>query len=238
MARASNADREGLNKAPAPSGIISHRLHIRASIGIERSGLVIQTTLAFNEWECIGRELASVSTSSAWWLADWLIFGEAAYTGRYKAAIAKSSLDYQTLRNYAWVARRFDLSRRRDSLSFAHHAEVASLEQPEQDYWLRKAEQSGWSRNRLRREVRESQRERRREIESGANRERSGDALSRSSQEAANSKRINVPLTSDQIDLCAKAAASRGMSLHEWAALVLEAAASGPVSRVPASIPA
>ena len=43
-------------------------------------------------------------------------------------------LDYQTLRNYAWVARRFAMSRRRDTLSFGHHAEVPALPEPEQGY--------------------------------------------------------------------------------------------------------
>lgn len=35
------------------------------------------------------------------------MYGQAAYTGRYRDAIEQASLDYQTLRNYAWVARRF-----------------------------------------------------------------------------------------------------------------------------------
>jgi hypothetical protein len=36
------------------------------------------------------------------------------------------------------------MSRRRDTLSFGHHAEVATLSEPEQDYWLRKAEEHRW----------------------------------------------------------------------------------------------
>ncbi len=32
----------------------------------------------------------------------------------------------------AWVARRFPVSRRRDTVSFQHHAEVAALPEPEQ----------------------------------------------------------------------------------------------------------
>ena len=43
--------------------------------------------------------------------------------------------------------------RRRDSLSFGHHAEVAALPEAEQDYWLRKAEQLGWPVKRLRSQV-------------------------------------------------------------------------------------
>lgn len=78
-----------------------------------------------------------------------------------KAAVEQTALVYQTLRNYAWVARRFPVSRRRDSLSFGHHAETAALPEPEQDFWLRKAAEQHWSRNQLRREIRASLRERR-----------------------------------------------------------------------------
>src|SRR3954454_10655154 len=43
--------------------------------------------------------------------------------------------------------------RRRDGLSFQHHAEVAPLAEAEQDLWLDRAERHHWSRNRLRREI-------------------------------------------------------------------------------------
>jgi hypothetical protein len=42
--------------------------------------------------------------------------------------------------NYAWVARRFELSRRRDTLTFGHHAELAALREPEQGSWLDQAQ--------------------------------------------------------------------------------------------------
>src|SRR6266496_2626132 len=125
-----------------------------------RIGLDLPGRLGFGMWLRIGRQLEAVASSSAWCLGDWLSYGRAAYAGRYRDAVEQTSLDYQTLRNYAWVAGRFPLSRRRDTLSFGHHAEVAALPEPEQDFWLRKAGDLGWSRNHLRREVRASLRER------------------------------------------------------------------------------
>src|SRR6185437_16632391 len=65
-------------------------------------------------------------------------------------------LDYQTLRNYAWVARQVELWRRREKLSFQHHAEVASLPPDQQDVWLDRAQTERWSRNQLRRHLRAS----------------------------------------------------------------------------------
>jgi len=83
-----------------------------------------------------------------------LVYGQNRHPDRYREAIAFVHLDYQTLRNYAWVARRFELGRRRDRLSLQHHAEVASLPSADQDRWLDMAEKLGWSRNELRRHIR------------------------------------------------------------------------------------
>lgn len=113
--------------------------------------------MSITAWRNLGRQIFVVADSSAWWLGDWLIYGQQQYPDRYKRAIQETSLDYQTLRNYAWVARQFDWSRRREGLSFQHHAEVASLPQDAQDIWLDKAECGGWSRNELRRQIKGSQ---------------------------------------------------------------------------------
>ncbi|MEV7016031.1 LmbU family transcriptional regulator [Streptomyces sp. NPDC093991] len=69
-----------------------------------------------------------------------------------------AGLDYQTLRNYAWVARHFEHWRRRGTPSFGHRAEVASLSPAEADTWLGQAERHSWSRNQLRLRLRESRR--------------------------------------------------------------------------------
>lgn len=119
----------------------------RMAIGLPRD-------LAFDRWQAIGRKICGVADASTWWLADWARFGEDRYGDRYREAVAITGCGHQTLRNYAWVARRFDVSRRRDRLSFAHHAEVAALDQDEQDAWLDRAERHGWSRNELRAELR------------------------------------------------------------------------------------
>jgi hypothetical protein len=119
-----------------------------------RTGMRFDPRLPFEEWHRLGRQLSMHANASVWWLGDWLAFGQAKYGRRYKRAIAITGLDYQTLRNYAVVARRFELSRRRDKLSFQHHAEVSALPDEEQDAWLARAEVRGWTRNELRRQMR------------------------------------------------------------------------------------
>jgi hypothetical protein len=118
-----------------------------------RNGLSFAPGVRFDTWRRIGCELGAVSDSSSWWLGDWLVFGERHYPDRYRVAVAGCSLEYKTLRNYAWIARRVPLRRRRERLSMSHHAEVAGLSEHEQEMWLERADRGRWSRNRLRREI-------------------------------------------------------------------------------------
>lgn len=204
---------------------------------LPRKGLDLPRKLSFEKWIHIGEVLSVVRTSSAWCLGDWLVYGEAAFNGRYREAIERTSLDYQTLRNYAWVARRFPLSRRRDTLSFGHHAEVASLESAEQDFWLRKAEELGWSTSRLRREVRCSLNERSAsdgrkcagEIEAPAEGEVQSPEAEQGAQAHCSAERrqsqLQLEVPSAHFELCKVAAGEAGLSVEEWALQALYHAA-------------
>jgi hypothetical protein len=121
-----------------------------------RIGLRLSPVLPYDDWLELGRRVGKHADASLWWLGDWLVYGRYKYGRRYKRGIELTGLDYQTLRNYAAVARRYEMSRRRDNLSFQHHAELCAFDDAEQDYWLDAAEAGGWSRNELRRRVRET----------------------------------------------------------------------------------
>jgi hypothetical protein len=56
--------------------------------------------------------------------------------------------------NMAYVASRFEESRRRPGLSFSHHAELAGLAPEDQELWLDRAEAGGLSVRKLRAELR------------------------------------------------------------------------------------
>jgi hypothetical protein len=113
-------------------------------------GLRFPANVTFDSWQRAGVQISRIVDSFAWCLGDWLVYGQQRYTDRYRKAVDAIGLDYQTLRNYASVARRVDLPRRRSTLSFQHHAEVAALPDTEQETWLGRAEEGGWSRNQLR----------------------------------------------------------------------------------------
>jgi hypothetical protein len=66
--------------------------------------------------------------------------GERKYGEKYSQAVEENVGSYGSLRNAVYVSERFDLSRRRDNLSWSHHAEVAALDPHEQNDWLDRAE--------------------------------------------------------------------------------------------------
>jgi hypothetical protein len=187
-------------------------------------GLQLPEQLPFERWLRVGRQLAGIHSSSAWYLGDWLVYGETAFSERYRKAIEQTSLDYQTLRNYAWVARRFSLSRRRDSLSFGHHAEVAALPEAEQDFWLRKADELNWSVKHLRQQVRVSLSER-----SARDGKQSDHSLGRSHADEpaptdCSSVRLEFHITPWQLETYQDVATKGGYTLEEWAVSILDQA--------------
>jgi len=110
--------------------------------------------MTLDGWKLIGSKLGMHSDATCWWLGDWLAFGRTNYGRRYREGVAVTGLEYKTLRNYAVVARAFEWSRRRNELSFQHHAEVCALAPDDQDMWLDLAVRNRWSKSELRRQVR------------------------------------------------------------------------------------
>ena len=209
----------GAARASISTGFLSglegdDRLKIGGKACARRVCLYLPGGLPINVWQRIGKQLHLLSDSCAWWLGDWLVYGEDVYPERYRAAIDGTSLNYQTLRNYAWVARKFHVSRRRDKLSFQHHVEVAALSRDEQEIWLGRAERNRWSRNELRKRLRESR-------------------ITRGKLSPA-SVFVTLRADADQEQRWQRAAVTQHKSLEEWAMLVLDQASSGgPLDGLP-----
>jgi hypothetical protein len=111
--------------------------------------------LTFEQWVNHGRRLGSIGRTVGWWIGDWLRFGNAAYGEKYARASRITGYDVQTLMNMSYVATRIEPSRRRENLSWSHHAEVAALPAGEREAWLNRAEEQHFSVHDLRLEVRQ-----------------------------------------------------------------------------------
>lgn len=77
-----------------------------------------------------------MSRCSQWWLGDWVRYGTTRWGEKYKEAARITGYDVKTLRNIVYVAEQVEVSRRRDNLTWSHHAEVCALGPEEQDKWL------------------------------------------------------------------------------------------------------
>jgi hypothetical protein len=92
--------------------------------------------LSQEEWVDAG--IILLARILSWWIGDWWAYGEARYGAR-KAIVAHLNWQgpsFQACMNAASVCRTFPTSRRREVLTFKHHAEVAPLEPQEADRLL------------------------------------------------------------------------------------------------------
>lgn len=180
--------------------------------------LRIPRDLGYDAWERVGRQLNDVIDSSAWWLGDWLIFGKERYADSYRQAIRAAGLSYQTLRNYAWVARRFTPAERRGRLTFQHHAEVVSLPKEVREKLLDLAEEQDWSTKQLRERVKG----------------KAVTAKAKQTEAQATSRLPAIEVVRDQLATWRRAAEEAGHDLESWVVAVLDGAASVLLSVGPA----
>lgn len=99
---------------------------VNGKFAITAVGLRVLTNPSFEDWCEFGRGLQKLECATQWTVGDWLNYGERRWGEKYAQAIEETSLNHGTLRNYAWVASRINLSCRHDKLSFEHHYQVAS----------------------------------------------------------------------------------------------------------------
>lgn len=98
-------------------------------------GLRVNGSPTFEQWADFGMTLRGIKNAVQWAVGDWCNYGESAYGEKYVQAINETHYAYGTLRNYASVAARVDLSHRVTELSWSHHAVVVS-EPPERQETL------------------------------------------------------------------------------------------------------
>lgn len=115
--------------------------------------LELPADLPYEQWRGIGETLRGVERSLMWWIGDWLRYGEKRYGETYREAEAATGAAYQTLANAKLVAERVEISRRRENLSWSHHAEVAGVTPAQADALLTRAAAEGLSVRALRQEV-------------------------------------------------------------------------------------
>lgn len=110
-----------------------------AGLRYQPTSLVIGKRLTLAHALEIATSLGAMAQGHQWWIGDLLVavderFGEDGSQVEHALGIAP-----QTALNYRWVASRIQASRRRETLTWSHHAEVARLEPDDQDAALEHA---------------------------------------------------------------------------------------------------
>lgn len=131
------------------------RLALDLLLELEQAGALTATSLAlpddldYDTYAAVGRFLGELHKRNAWYIGDFLIYGEGLYGERFAQAASETGLSEQTLLNRAYVCRHIPPNRRHPELSFSTHALVAALPAKEQRAWLEKAAKHGWTRAEL-----------------------------------------------------------------------------------------
>jgi hypothetical protein len=110
-----------------------------ARVRLSSLGWLAHAALTLDEWRVSGVRLGAAGRSTNWWIGDWVRYGVSRYGQKYDLACEITGYDDQTLMNFAYVAGRFEISRRREELSWSHHAELAPLLEEAQERWLDRA---------------------------------------------------------------------------------------------------
>lgn len=180
--------------------------------------------VAFDQWLDLGKQLAQMDRSMPWWIGDWAAYGknlwgreyepdepDDAPKSKYREAIDVTGLAYQTIANYQTVADSFPISRRRETLSFQHHAEVASLGPAEQEHWLQLAENEKLSVKALREQLQRR-------------------AVGARSGVVSGNVRVTFTIPQSGRELWEEAAGRHDQKLDEWMVTTLNEAAAAEVA--------
>lgn len=103
-----------------------------ANATLTATGIVFDGKLSFDDWQGVGEFLERAESGVQWWIGDWLNYGEGQqeWGDKYEQAIGMFNRDYSTVSTYKSVAAKVEFCRRKQNLSWSHHATVA-YEPPE-----------------------------------------------------------------------------------------------------------
>lgn len=123
---------------------------------LEKTGAITNTALTlppetpYDQCEALAAMFGQLHRTSAWLIGDLLNHIERVYGETYAQAAEATGLSKGALMNYTSVCSHIPKSRRRATVPFSTHMEVAYLDPPEQERWLKEAATNKWTKEELR----------------------------------------------------------------------------------------
>ncbi len=133
----------------AEQGCITHIAGFR----VTPVGLVVEREMDREEWQQIGQGLRQFHDGLHWMIGDAARYAGIRHDLTYEEMEQLTGFAVKTLYNDAYVAQRIEISRRRENLSIAHHAEVAATPKAWQEALLNYVEERNLARGKLRKLV-------------------------------------------------------------------------------------
>jgi hypothetical protein len=92
-------------------------------------GLSVEGTVSKDDWLSLMLAVRRVQSSVQWIVGDWLNYGvERKWGETYEQFAEMTGYSVQALKDMAWVSKAYEMSFRKDELSFKHHKVVADLD--------------------------------------------------------------------------------------------------------------
>jgi len=123
---------------------------LEASGAITNTSLTLPPHIPYSQCEALAAMFGQLHRTSAWLIGDLLNHIERVYGETYAQAAEVTGLSKGALMNYTSVCSHIPRSRRRATVPFSTHMEVAYLDPPEQERWLKEADTNKWTKEELR----------------------------------------------------------------------------------------
>jgi hypothetical protein len=130
-------------------------LFLERTGNLTTTGFILPTEVSPEQYQAIGRGFDSIQDAAKFWIGDWILQGEALWGEEVYQYIEAINISEASRQQYARIAQRIPAERRVEGLSWSHHRAVVALEPDEQDLWLKRALDSGWSKFELEEHLRE-----------------------------------------------------------------------------------
>ena len=112
--------------------------------------LIPKEGMDYDQWQRLGDFIRLTNQASQWWWGDWLNIGEQEFGERSAQALESTRWEEETLRAYAWVARKVHPDNRLTGVPFSHYLQLAKLKPAQQRTWAEKIVNGQLSQRQLR----------------------------------------------------------------------------------------
>jgi hypothetical protein len=135
---------------PQPSEGIRLLAQLEATGAITQTALILPPDTTYSQCEALAAMFGQLHRTSAWLIGDLMNHVEKVYGETVGQVAEVTGLSPGTVHNYTSVCAHIPRSRRRATLPFSTHAEVAYLPPEEQEKWLKEATSHKWTKAQLR----------------------------------------------------------------------------------------